>query len=80
MKELPENLKENDFYLARNGNFGWFNLIVRVIGENPFLSLEAWDISANSLHKIHHFDIKEWGAKISHSELLTPLTKSQKPL
>ena len=80
MKNIPENLKNDDFYLARSEAYRWFNLIIRVVGESPFLTLEAWDLSKDSLYKIKSYDIGEWGPKISHSELLTPLTKPSKQL
>lgn len=80
MNNLPENLKENDFYLARNGSYKWYNLIVRVIGQSPFMTLEAWNISQHISGKIMDYDITEWGPKICSSDSLTPLTKPQKPL
>ena len=44
-KTIP---KEPGFYWAKSSNYKWYNLIVHIYGDLPYLEWEAWDRGMNS--------------------------------
>lgn len=54
------------FYWARTGNANWWNLIVRVYGDSPFFSVDAWKYNDHVLHvKVNIYDIEEFGPMLA---------------
>ena len=40
-------LKESGFYWAKSGDYKWFNCIVHIHGEVPYLEWTVWDMGLN---------------------------------
>jgi hypothetical protein len=60
---------EPGLYLARASNYKWWNYVVSVYGEAPFLQFLSWD-RVSSITK-NEFDKSgiEWGPKIDEPEV-----------
>ena len=45
-KDYPENIpKEPGYYWARTAGYGWWNLIVHIKGDTPYLHYRGWNLS-----------------------------------
>jgi hypothetical protein len=68
--KLPQ---ETGFYWARTEKkFGWYNIIVHVIGDAPFFTMTGWLLSSlneNEAVPIKVYQIYEFGPKISVPEI-----------
>jgi hypothetical protein len=54
------------FFWARSAGYKYWNLLVYVQGEAPFLFLEAWEYNEGILRSlIHTYDIEEFGPEIA---------------
>ena len=54
-----KEVKEPGFFWAKSGSHKWYNLIVEVFGEYPFLKIRAWSLSSGKLGVIDADDIAE---------------------
>jgi hypothetical protein len=55
------------FWWAKSGPHKWFNLIVVVRGEAPFLELRALDLGLDEGYKeIEPSNVAEWGPEIQN--------------
>ena len=65
-KEITYSMPTKEgLFLASSDCCGWFNLIVRVSGEAPFLKMDAWDRGNDEL--ILNFRVRRtdrWGPEI----------------
>lgn len=48
---------EPGFYWAKSKDYKWFNLIVEVYGEHPFLRIRAWNRTSDTIVKMDPDDI-----------------------
>lgn len=54
------------FYWAKTSGYQWFNLIIRIHGESPFLHIDAWEyVERRVIADIHPYEIAEVGPLIS---------------
>lgn len=52
-------------YFAISGEYAWYNLIVEVYGEPPFLKIDAWDrLHGRIIENFDPNDISVWGKEI----------------
>lgn len=63
-KETYPTPTEIGFYWAKSDTYQWWNLIVEVYGESPFLKIRAWNRGKDVLSIFQSHDIKSWGPKI----------------
>lgn len=58
---------EPGFYLAATSGYQWWNLVVHVRGEVPYLRIDAWSfIEDRVFANIPIYDIEQFGPKISN--------------
>lgn len=55
------------FYWARQTSYEWYNLIVYVTGDPPFMRLRAWYYTDNECHQIEVHNIAEFGPQITEA-------------
>lgn len=56
------------FYWARQTAYEWYNLIVYVMGDPPFMRLRAWHYIDGESHEIEVYNIAEFGPRIEESK------------
>lgn len=58
---------EVGIYLARTGQYTWWNVIVSVHGDSPFFNVDVWFPMDDKLAiNASVYDIEEFGPKISN--------------
>lgn len=61
---------EPGLYLARDPRYTWWNWVIWVLGEPPFLRAEGWDFSNSSVWKeVMREKTLVWGPKIEEPEV-----------
>lgn len=53
------------YYWAKSGNYKWFNLLVCIHGDAPFLKIKAWNLVEDKVFIYESSDITEWSDEIS---------------
>jgi hypothetical protein len=56
---------EAGFWWAKTGKTPYFNLIVEVFGDAPFLRLRGWNLLQNQFAEVDPHIIEEWGPRIA---------------
>ena len=55
---------ETGIYWAKCSNSKWFNLLVEVYGNAPFLKIRGWNRTHDRIYNYDVWEIDEWGFKI----------------
>ena len=65
IKNLPN---KSGFYLARSMGFDWWNMVVDISGDAPFLKVKVYDRASDSMYKsLTLADVYEFGPEIDTS-------------
>jgi len=64
----PDMPKKAGIYWASTDAFQWFNLIVDVYGDPPFLAMQAYNFVTGQACLPKPFEIAKWGPKIERPD------------